>query len=148
MNNIKYVINEEKRKIICIITETKDMFHDFADRRLNFDLECDAVCINNWRHRLYEQTTMPNKFIGIATCSPNDEWDVNKGKLLALSRAKDKMNQCFFQRGIKYVNIIDELLDKTVQCLNQYGEKLERSTAKRHAQLEKELGVDNENEKL
>lgn len=136
--NAHFVVNEEKRKVICIFENTKNMFLDYIEDNLSFDpIYFDS---SQKRNALYSKLRMPNRFIGIATCSPNDEFSPEIGKLIAYSRAKDKIHQSFFKRANTYVDSIDELLARDVENINRYGAKIEHNTAKRHDTINYVIG--------
>lgn len=136
-----YIINKDKRKIVCIIEKTRNMFVNFAER--NFVLS--PTCVDDpWGiipHReLGSQLLMPNRFWGIATCSEDDEWDEETGKLIAYSRAKDKLNKSFFKRADLYVKTLDRYVNDSIDVLNRLGEKLEISTERRYKKISNALG--------
>lgn len=136
-----YIINKDKRKIVCIIEKTRNMFVNFAER--NFVLSPMDID-DPWKiipHReLGPQLLMPNRFWGIATCSEDDEWDEEIGKLIAYSRAKDKLNKSFFKRADLYVKTLDRYINDSIDVLNRLGEKLEISTERRYKKISNALG--------
>lgn len=77
-SRIIYKINKEKRVIVCIITGCEEI----ARRRINKY----APHIDTWWG--FDNCEIKNSYTGIARCLPDDEWDEEKGKKLALIRAK------------------------------------------------------------
>ena len=83
---------------------------------------------------------MPRRFVGIATCDPNDEFSVEAGKLIAFSKAKDKVQTSFFKRADLYVNTLDNWLQDAVEAINNYGKKLTENTKRRHQKIAELIG--------
>ena len=132
----RYIVNEEKRKVICLIENTKYSFLNFAND--NFVVSPDSLS-NPWGTitlpNLHDHLLMPNRFCGIATCSDTDEWDEETGRLIAYSRAKDNLNKSFFKRANFFINTVDRHVNDAVNTLNRLGEKLEISTDRRHKKI-------------
>lgn len=138
----KYYIDEEKRKIVCVIDHTENMFINFADHNFVLTADCvDNIWRDSRRTRLYDQLKMPSRFWGIATCNPEDEWNEETGKLIAYSQAKDKLNKSFFKRANRYVDTLDKHLNNSVAILNKLGDRLEVSTERRHKKISDIIGV-------
>lgn len=141
----KYIIDRDKRKVVCLIENTKFMFTDFMNH--NFVIAVDPFFTYSQSYKsLYPQLLMPNRFWGIATCDESDEWDEEVGKLIAYSRAKDKLNKSFFKRANCYVDTMDKYLNDSVDILNRLGDKLTASTERRHKKIADIIGepeVDN-----
>lgn len=73
----EFVVNKEKRTIVCIITTEGDVL-----KRLGkYGIETGA---DYWR---YGDDRMVRRYKGIAKCAPEDEWDEAYGKRLAEYRA-------------------------------------------------------------
>lgn len=73
----EYIVNKEKRTVVCKITTTNDI----EDRLYKFGLYNDLYQYGNAVFRTYT---------GIAKCSPQDTWDEITGKRLAEYRAARK----------------------------------------------------------
>lgn len=135
----RFIVNEDARKVVCIIDHTRDLFLNYANQNLRIMPNCDAF----WGGRsskLYPKLEMPMRFVGIATCDPNDEFSVEAGKLIAFSKAKDKIQTSFFKRANLYVNTIDNWLQDAVEAINSYGAKLEVNTKRRHQKITELIG--------
>lgn len=132
-----YVINEQNKTVVFIINKTQSLFIDFIqDNNFNkFSLNDDFI----------KKFYMPNHFFGVARCSDNDKWDVEVGKAIAFSRAKDKLNKSFFKRCSNYVKMADQWIDNIVEIINIVGDKLTFNTAKRHDYIEELLNGDTKN---
>lgn len=143
----RYIVNEDKRKIICIIENTEYMFTNFANHNLEIPYSCyDTIwtTVKNAPKHFYKKLRMPKRFWGVATCAEEDKWDEEKGKLLAFSKAKDKLNTSFFKRANLYINTLDRSLNRATILLNNLGDKLTASSIRRHEKLTEMLG-ENEN---
>ena len=136
--DVKYVIQPEQRKVIAYIEGTKNLFSDFVEENQGPWVEQDYWTDNS--QRLEQKLKMPNKFIGVATCGPDDEWDEEVGRLIAFDRMKDSLNKSFFKRANTYVAEIEKSLDDFCDRVNAYGEKLEYNTNRRKQVISKVLG--------
>lgn len=137
----RFIVNEKGRKVICIFEGTSDLFLEYVRNNLKISPTCDATYPLLYTSKLRDKLYMPNKFVGIASCNPEDEFSVEKGKLLAYSRAKDKIHTSFFKRANTYVNEIDNMLADAEDTLNRYGSKIEANTRRRHAKIEEMIGL-------
>lgn len=137
----RYIVNEEKRKVVCLIENTKYSFLNFAND--NFIVSPDSLS-GPWGTmtlpNLHDRLVMPNRFCGVATCSKEDEWNEETGKLIAYSRAKDNLNKSFFKRANFFINTVDKHINDAVDVLNILGQKLETSTERRHKKIENIIG--------
>ena len=138
----RFIVNEEKRKVICLIENTDSLFVDFADNNFDIPYDCMALFGNKKpsKRNFNKKLIMPKRFWGIATCSEDDEWDVEKGKFLAFSRAKNKLNNSFFKRANLYVNTFDKSLNDAVLILNNLGEKLTVNADRRNERIKELFG--------
>jgi len=135
--NARFIVNPEKRKVVCIIEDTRDLFINFVEKNLPIKTYCRSM----WGDKHFEkQLLMPNRFIGIATCDITDEWNEETGKLIAFSRAKDNLHKSFFKRANTYINNIDDWLTEAVERINTYGDKITRNTERRHNRIAALLG--------
>lgn len=135
----RFIVNEDARKVVCIIDHTRYLFLDYANKNLRIMPNCDALW-DSKGSRLYPKLYMPNKFVGIATCDPNDEFSIEAGKLIAFSKAKDKAQTSFFKRADLYVNTLDNWLQDAVDAINNYGKKLTENTNRRHQKIAELIG--------
>ena len=133
-NDCKFVINKNNKTVVCVYEGSARTFINFAESNFKVITACDAYFTqgSQLRKKLY----MPNKFIGVATCSENDEWNEEIGKKIAFSRMKDKLNRSFFKRANLYVKTIDKWMDDAVYLINTVGQKLEVNQEKRHKRIE------------
>ena len=138
--NCKYIVNEDKRKVVCLIENTSRIFERFVDR--NFIIPVDVGNIfSGPAQKLFDHSIMPNHFRGVATCAPEDNWDVETGKLIAYHKAKEKLNRSFFKRANFYVQTLDKWLDEAAQRFNALGDKLIIGAGNREERIKNLLGV-------
>ena len=128
----KFYVNKEKRKVVCILENTRYMLTEFIEDNDNSDYFILDDCL-----------VLPNRFIGIATCSADDEWDEEFGKKLAFRRMKDSFYTAFFKRTDKYVDILNDKLNALIDNFNEIGLKVAASLAKRDAEIENYFNHDN-----
>lgn len=132
--DVTYVVRPEQKKVIAYIEDTKWMFTDFVNE--NYPgahvFWCDEP--------LEAKLEMPNKFIGVATCGPDDVWDENVGRLIAFDRMKENLNKSFFKRANTFVAEMERRLDLFCERTNAYGMKLETNMNRRKEVIAKVLG--------
>ncbi len=132
MSDCKFYIDEPARTVVCGIPSIiekedgrifiKDMVRDFISdnfRFSDFDLSYAIEA------KLEREIDMPRSFIGKAVCAEEDNWDVEIGKLLAYSRARDKLYKSFFKRANSFVQSLDRRLGDIITAFNDFGGKLE-----------------------
>ena len=129
--NVRFIIQPERRKVVCIISNTKNYLGDFVD-----------LWGNDWTvpWKVEDILRMPDRFVGVATCDENDEWDEEIGKSIAFSRAKYKLHNSFFKRANTFVNECDRALAKLITSLNDYGEQLSMNAEKREKWITEKVG--------
>ena len=69
----KYIVNKEKRTVVCVLSDCS------RDALKAIDKSFKEIFV----YDLY----INDKYVGVAKCSPEDEWDEKIGKRLAFSRA-------------------------------------------------------------
>lgn len=122
--DVRFVVNKEKRTVICYVEGTARMFLDFA---------CENFNIYTPYQMDETKLRLPNRFVGKAFCAEGDEWDEEKGKLLAYDRMKNDLTASFQRAAQYFVSWYDKELNNAVKCLNDYGEKLRHNKERRQA---------------
>lgn len=122
--NCRFIVNEQERKVICILEDTRDLVTDFVDIN-SWD------CPFNLSKKEYGELKMPNRFTGIATCAPEDKWDEELGKAIAFGKLKYKINASMFKRGNKLVEMLDKKVNHIVEQFDSYGQKINANEEKR-----------------
>lgn len=125
----KFIVNEQKRKVICILDETTYLVTDFLSADC-FDFPFRLT------NEEYKELKMPNRFVGVATCASEDKWDEELGKAIAFSKLKYKVNASIFKRGDKLIETLDKKIDKIIKQFNDYGEKISANEEKRRNWIE------------
>lgn len=103
MVTTEFIVNEEKRTVVCIITTVDDM----ADRLAKYGLADDQ----------YDDIEDVRIYKGIAKCCPQDTWDESYGKKLAEWRAARKRKTDINNEISNYIVSMYERLD----TLDIYG---------------------------
>ena len=104
-SDVIYKINKEKRTVVCIINGCEELA---SDRMYKYARHIEQ----RWL-----EFSIKRQYIGIAKCSPEDEWDEEKGKKLALIRAKRK--RC---RDInKMIYRVIDMMKREIADLEKYG---------------------------
>lgn len=132
----RFIVNREKRTVVCVIEKTHDLFIRFMEDNFILDL-------NEWSRpieKLHKRLWMPNKFIGKAVCSYNDSWDEEIGKLIAFNRAKNNLEESFFKRAQLYVDTLDSWLYDAFTKINRYGIKVKVNAEHREQRIVELLG--------
>lgn len=132
--DVTYVVRPEQKKVIAYIEGTEWMFFKFVNE--NYPSTRNCWCDSSLAAKL----KMPNKFIGVATCGPDDVWDENVGRLIAFDRMKDNLNKSFFKRANTFVAEMEKRLDIFCDRVNAYGMKLETNMNRRKEIISKILG--------
>lgn len=137
MDKCVFYIDENKRTVVCVINNTRDLVLDFFNIRFMDWESPKANVLFKPNDYLRQKLRLPKRFEGKAVCSPEDTWDVEAGKLIAFNRAKYKLNTSFFKRAQLYVDIINNEFDKLITSVNEYGARLERGAKTREEHIKK-----------
>lgn len=129
-SDCKFYINEDKRTIVCVISDTKYLLDEFIKANNEFMYD---------NYISWETLEMPNSFSGKAVCSDEDEWDEELGKTIAYARARRKMYNSFFRRANTYVNIFDKQINDMISNLNALGEKVTEWQDNLQKEVEKKI---------
>lgn len=117
MSDCKFFIDEKSRTVVCVIEGTRKAFYDYVFwSEPDFDLSDFTIG---------PQYSMPNSFMGKAVCSPDDEFDIETGKMIAFNRARFKYYSSFFKRANTLVQSIEKKLDFFTSQTNAIGMKFE-----------------------
>ena len=133
--DVKFVVNPEEKKVVAYIEGTQRMFTNFVEENFPY-------CLVDfwWEDPLAKKLKMPNRFVGISTCGPDDVWNENTGRLIAFDRLKDNLNKSFFKRANTFVAEMERRLDIFCDRVNAYGMKLETNMNRRKEIINKILG--------
>ena len=132
--DVIYIVDEKKRKVVAYVEGTKYEL-------VNFISENKGI-LPNWFDlpKLHNKLLMPDKFVGIATCSPDDEWNPEIGKLIAYHRMKTNMSKSFFKHAETYYKLMLKKVDETIDLINVYGNKLTTNYNRRIETINQTVG--------
>ena len=132
--DVVYIVDEKKRKVVAYVEGTKYEL-------VNFISENKGI-LPDWfdMPKLHNKLLMPDKFVGIATCSPDDEWNPEIGKLIAYHRMKTNMSKSFFKHAETYYKLMLKKVDETVDLINIYGNKLTANYNRRIETINQTIG--------
>lgn len=82
----EFKVNKEKRTVTCIITTQED----FLSRIIRFGFAEEFYRLPFELKDLRDEDLDVRKYVGVAKCNPEDEWDEQYGKQLAEYRAMVK----------------------------------------------------------
>jgi hypothetical protein len=107
---INYYENKENKTITCVIDNCK---YDAIEQVIShIDGEATYLQWNN--------SNMPNKFVGIATCSDEDTYDYNIGADLAFNRAYAKYIASLKKHTIKMADDMIARISRSKEaCINR-----------------------------
>ena len=100
----EFIIDEEARVVVCIITAENDVESRLSKYEL-WDDAYDNVIFDTRRYK------------GVARCAPDDVWDEKIGMHLAEYRASKKRQNDVNNELRKYINGVKACVDK----LEKYG---------------------------
>ena len=126
----QFYVDEEKRKVVCVIPHTAELFYDYIE---DFPLELSAPS------KFWDNLLMPHRFTGVATCTPEDTFNEETGRLIAFNKAKKKLTSSFFKRAQTFVNYMDDKFTEMVNSFNTYGERISMTTEIREKKIEELL---------
>lgn len=89
-----------------------DAINVFNDKFIAHATSCLYVGANKFDDRYL----MPRTFTAIAKCAPDDEFDVERGKQIAMSRLSEKYEKALNKRLARYMLN----LDKSLQKMDEY----------------------------
>lgn len=122
----KYFVDEKNQKVVCVIEDTSLLFLKYID---DFKLDITET------PKFWNSLLMPHRFVGIATCSENDTFDAEIGKLIAFNKAKIKLTTSMFKRAQRYITRVDEAFTEIVENFNDFGERVGNNTDRREERI-------------
>lgn len=130
--NVRFCVNEEKKKIVAYVQNTEEYFISFvAD---------NAPELLPFVYKNFDYYLMKNRYVASAQCSKEDEWDEEFGCLVAYDRLKRALNQGFFKRARFLIEEIGKGTNNLVDIFNSYGDKLDYNEQRRENIIKEKLG--------
>ena len=103
----KFYVNKERRAIACVINIVNERpVQDAAHNFLSI-LEYDGIQI--WPQI---KSKLRTSYVGLAKCSPQDEWNEETGKKIAFARAKIAFYKDFFRVFKEYLTRLNDAARK------------------------------------
>jgi len=99
----KFYINKEKKVTVCVINIVNNRHIQFAAHDFLAELEYDGIKI--WPQI---KSKLLTSYVGIAKCSPQDEWNEEIGRKIAFARAKIAFYKDFFRAFREYIIRIND----------------------------------------
>lgn len=127
-NDCKFFVNKEKRKVICVFEHAGPLL----DRFLRKDEQLEPLYF--WLTTELD-IELPKRFVGIATCSEEDEWDEERGKTIAFHRMKNSLFNTFFRKANAAIGKVDNTITYAVEKFNTFGEKVAANMEKEEKEI-------------
>ena len=138
MEDCNFYVDEEKRTIACVLEDTKNMFTKFISDKLYLDpWSCRFNGADSYK--FVSTLHMPNRFVGVAKCATEDEWDVELGKKIAYLRLREKVYRSFFNKARHYIDTLDDYLERSAIEINRMGTKLDKEMESRNQYIAEKL---------
>lgn len=115
--SIRYVVNKEKRTCVALL---ENIEFD-AINKINKMCLKDARftdCANMYAYVCRDSKyVMPNKFVGVAKCSSEDNWDEEVGKRVAREKLLDKYHNELDKQLLRFLNNMLYVADSFAETL-------------------------------
>lgn len=138
MKDCKFFVDEKKRTIVCVLENTDKLFYSFINEKLSFYSKYFFIDPKK-NKKFFNKIHMPNRFIGIAKCAPEDTWNETLGREIAYMKMREKVFNSFFNHASAYVDMIDEYINQDIFIINEFGVKLEKEFNKRKEYITKAI---------
>jgi hypothetical protein len=136
-DKLSYYVNEDKRTVVCVAENCQeDLIRELSQKFVSSN-SFEKNIISNILSICYDDFLLNYKYIGKASCSKDDKFDIEKGKIIARQKMRHKYNQAKISILQKYCtsmnNILETLMknwefyldsrDKHYDVLKQYWEE-------------------------
>ena len=110
----RFIVKRDEKVVVCILPKTKFLFIDFINLNLpNFITD-----------EIYEKRLeLKNYYVGVAKCSPEDEFNEEIGRRVAFAKLKEKLRAAFYRRADYYIQTYDNFMEKQVQNIDELLDK-------------------------
>ena len=105
MSDIKFIIDPEHRVVVCKLLNCENT----ATGRIYKYMKSTEM------FELWNNYTIKSVYTGVARCAPEDEWNEEYGKRLALKRAKKKRGDDANRMIMKWHKRVSKELDNLVK---------------------------------
>lgn len=107
----KFIVNEEKKTVTCIISAKFTPYSQQTEVGLRYHLS---------------ELTKKFRVAGVSKCHPDDQFSVETGKRIAESRAKKKvysMGKELGKKFLRYTEILSSDITKMISNMETYHDK-------------------------
>lgn len=109
VNRVKYVVIKDKGIVRAIISGCKyDAFDAFDKKMMLPSTHYLALCANGD----HEKFVMPYQFSAVARLHPEDKWDEETGKKIALKKLSEQYNHSLDKHLANMYNALSSVMDK------------------------------------
>jgi len=133
---VHFISDPGHKLVVCQLTDCKYDFEYFLDGK-----RLPTIYDSSLFGPACEKYYMPNKFVGRAVCGPDDVFDEKIGREIAFSRAKANYDRSFFKRAQRYVNQLDDKVDRVIGTINREGKHMQDAHDYRQNKINYMLGV-------
>mgnify|MGYP006992105700 CR=1 FL=1 len=115
IERVKYVVIKDKGIVRAIISDCKYDAFDAFDRKIMLPSTHYLTLCANGEH---EKFIMPYQFSAVAKLHPEDEWDEETGKKIALKKLSEQYNRSLDKRLFNMYNALSSVTEKLKDYLN------------------------------
>lgn len=109
INRVKYVVIKDKGIVRAIISGCKyDAFDAFDKKFMSPSTHYLALCVN----KNHEKFIMPYQFSAVAKLHPEDEWNEETGKKIALKKLSEQYNRSLDKHLANMYDALSSTMDK------------------------------------
>lgn len=141
--DLQFIVKPEERIVVCIIKSYENgkpltwMVPSYMQK--------SATQINYYTtYAVDEKIRMPKTFVGKAVCAPEDEWNEELGRTLALKRAKYKLFTSFFKRAQTLVDAFRGDVNGFIDNLDNLGDSIMENLDSLDAKVESMMPAEKE----
>lgn len=125
---IKYIVNEEKRTVVAVAVGCQ---RDALDELLKSDYTAKVLLAINFGDMnsvpvIDKDLIMSDKFIGVAHCHPEDEFDFEVGRKIATRKLHKSYNKAKRNIVKNFINRVNRLSDNLNTTLNKINKRIEQ----------------------
>ena len=117
---VRYFVNHEKKVVVCKLYDCENA------------LVCD-MCHKGWP--FHEALVINDSFVGKAKCSPDDVFDVEKGKELAYKRALIKLFRAKANAATRFLKGNQDFVNELSLSINNLVDKYDKTVSKKESDI-------------
>ena len=104
--SIKYIVNEEEKRVVAVLNNTK---YDAYNKAMKMCKRLTDKCPNIYLVPNPNKMMMPNSFHGITVCHDDDVFDLDEGKRIAKRICLEKYYASFDKKMDKFTDDMDAI---------------------------------------